>query len=64
MQVARCELPGGLLPAEEVKAEIVAAGGAVKEDGRDGEQSGQGDQQEKQPVARHGTRVAHVFRAV
>ncbi len=47
------ELVGGLLPAEQVKGEVVAAGGAVEEEGKNDEKRGKGNQQKGQPVTRH-----------
>ena len=37
------ELGGGFKPGEDVEVEVVAAGGAVKEEGQDGEEGGERD---------------------
>ena len=60
MRVAVSELAGGLLPAEQVEAEIVAAGGAAEKERKDGEQGGERNKEKGQPIARHEVRVAHM----
>ena len=40
VKVAVGELPGGFEPAEDVEVEVVTAGAAVDEEGKDGDQRG------------------------
>ena len=46
MQVAVGELAGGLHPVEEVEVEVVAAGAAVQDEGKDGDEGGEGKDEE------------------
>ena len=51
MESAMGPLAGGLLPAEQMKAEIVTAGWAIEDEGKDGKQSDEGDEDQGQPIA-------------
>jgi hypothetical protein len=53
MQVAVAELVGGFEPVEEVEVEVVAAGAAVKDEWKDGDECGERDQEVGEPVALH-----------
>ena len=57
------ELPGSLLPAEEVEVEVVAAGGAVEEEGKDGEERGEWDEEQGSIATRHRLRVKQAVRS-
>src|ERR1700689_1738604 len=58
MQVAVGELAGGFKPVEDVEVEVVAAGGAVEDEGKDGDQRGEGEEDVGKSVALHGVRVS------
>jgi len=58
VQVAVSELVGGLHPVEEMEVEVVAAGTAVEDEGKDGDAGGEWDQEIGEPVALHSLRVS------
>ena len=59
MEIAVAELGGGFEPVEDVEVEVVAAGGAVEDEGKGGDEGGGRDEDVWEAVARHGLSIGN-----